>query len=237
MVDHSHQNDDESTLNEPRRRAYHLYDLLRERICLLDYQPGEIIKERDLAEELGVSRTPLRRVLQWLQHDGLIESRQGHGTVVTDIGLEQLKDIYFLRIRLAEMIGASNPYPASDEIVAALGEIKKACERAAAADTPDYRLFGQINMDIHKQIQAVIRNKPLREFSDRLFYLTARMWFRLLPGAVWQDEITDLLSEVTALERCMRVGDVEGAGFIRRNHLALVSKRMDALMQGQETPG
>ncbi|MEM8689161.1 MAG: winged helix-turn-helix domain-containing protein [Pseudomonadota bacterium] len=75
-------------MNRPKQRAKQIYEELRERICLLDYKPGEIIKERDLADEFGVSRTPLRRVLQMLENDGLIQSKQGHGTVVAEIDLQ-----------------------------------------------------------------------------------------------------------------------------------------------------
>ncbi|MGH1484160.1 MAG: GntR family transcriptional regulator, partial [Geminicoccales bacterium] len=74
-------------MNGPRQRAKQIYEELRGRICLLDYEPGAIIKERELANEFGVSRTPLRRVLQKLESDGLVLSKQGHGTVVTEIDL------------------------------------------------------------------------------------------------------------------------------------------------------
>ena len=40
-------------MNEPKRRALQMFEELRERICLLDYKPGEIIKERELAEAFG----------------------------------------------------------------------------------------------------------------------------------------------------------------------------------------
>lgn len=213
-------------MNEPRRRAQFIYETLRERICLLDYPPGTVLKERDLAIEFGVSRTPLRRVLQWLESDGLTVSKQGHGTVVTDIDVESLKDIYFLRIKLAEMIGESEPYRPTKEIVASFAALKQQCREAM--QRPDYRAFGEINIGLHKQFQAVIRNEWLRAFSDKLFYLTARMWFRLLQDVDWREEVNDLLREITEVERYFRAGDVESAGFVRRNHLAQVVRRFES---------
>lgn len=213
-------------VNEPRRRAQSIYETLRERICLLDYPPGTVLKERDLAIEFGVSRTPLRRVLQWLESDGLTVSKQGHGTVVTDIDLESLKDIYFLRIKLAEMIGESGPLAPREDVLQALAALKEKCR--AALDEPDYRTFGEINIGLHKQFQKVIRNNRLREFSDKLFYLTARIWFRLLQDVDWREEVTDLLREITEVERYFRAGDVEAAGFVHRNHLAQVVRRFEA---------
>ena len=65
-----------------------IYFELRRRICLLDYQPGSRLNERELASEFGVSRTPLRTVLQRLEYDGLILSQHGNGTEVTSIDRE-----------------------------------------------------------------------------------------------------------------------------------------------------
>jgi len=213
-------------MNEPRRRAQFIYETLRERICLLDYPPGTVLKERDLADEFGVSRTPLRRVLQWLESDGLTVSKQGHGTVVTDIDIESLKDIYFVRIKLAEMIGESEPYAPSDDVLDSLTALKEKCHQAM--QKPDYRAFGDINITLHKQFQKVIRNEILREFSDKLFYLTTRMWFRLLMDVDWRGEVNDLLREIEEVERYFRTGDVASAGFVRRNHLAQVVRRFES---------
>lgn len=211
-------------LSAPRKRALQIYEELRERICLLDYKPGTILKERDLATEFGVSRTPIRRVLQWLESDGLILAKQGHGTVVTDIDLESQKDIYFLRTRLAEMIGPSGPLPPDQEGLDALHHLAERLR--AIMDKPDLRAFGEINIGLHKQMQKVIRNLPLREVSDRLFYQTSRMWFKILPHADWRKEVMLLLQEIEAIEHCFRIGDVESAGFVRRNYVSMVIKRL-----------
>lgn len=215
-------------MNGPRERAQKIYETLRERICLLEYPPGEIIRERDLAAEFGVSRTPLRRVMQRLESDGLIQSRQGHGTVVTDIDLQGLKDTYFVRMKLAEIIGDSQPLQPSVENFEALNDLATRCR--AAMNAPDFRVFGEINIGLHKQYQSVIRSVPLREASDRLFYQTARMWFQLLPKADWSEETSDLLQEITAVERFFRAGDVESAGLVHRNYLSLEVRRLDMLI-------
>ena len=218
----------DKNLSAPRKRAQQIYEELRERICLLKYAPGEIIRERDLALEFGVSRTPLRRVLQRLESDGLILSKQGHGTVVTEIDLQSLKDIYFVRMRLAEMIGASGPLQPDKEVLDSLARLADRCRAAKAG--ANFRLFCEINIGLHKQFQKVTRNRPLREFSDRLFYQTTRMWFKLLPDTDWQAEIADLLEEILSVERCFRQGDVESAGFVYRNHLSLVARKIESLI-------
>jgi len=216
------------SLSGPRQRALQLYAELRDRICLLDYAPGEIIKERELAAEFGVSRTPLRRVLQWLESDSLILSRQGHGTVVTEIDLQDIRDIYFLRMRLAEMIGASGPQPPTREVLENFTLLAERCR--GALGRPDYRVFTEINIALHRQIQSIIRSRPLREMSDKLFYQTARMWYQLLQMTDWDAELGELLQEIQALERYYRKGDLESAGYERRNHIASVVRRLNTVI-------
>ncbi|MBC7285646.1 GntR family transcriptional regulator, partial [Hoeflea sp.] len=121
-------------MNEKRPQAQQIYETLRERICLLDYAPGASLRERDLAVEFGVSRTPLRGVLQRLESDGLIRSRHGHGTFVTDIDLESLRDVYFLRMKLAELIGASGPLDPTRDTMDALDELAQRCRLATKPD-------------------------------------------------------------------------------------------------------
>src|SRR5690606_4509453 len=98
-----------------RERFDRIYKALRMRICLLDYPPGERLREEDLAEEFGVSRTPIRRVLVKLEAEGLLRSIHGVGTIVTDIDVDELEQVYQLRVELAEMIGKLSPVPPSEE--------------------------------------------------------------------------------------------------------------------------
>ena len=100
---------DEPRASAARERFDRLYTTLRDRICLLEYPPGTRLSEEALAEEFGVSRTPLRRVLGWLESQGLLQSVQGVGTIVTDVDIEELTQVYQLRMELAELLGKLSP--------------------------------------------------------------------------------------------------------------------------------
>ena len=71
-----------------RERIERIYAVLRKRICLLDYAPGERLREETLADEFDVSRTPIRRVLARLEDEGLVRSVHGVGTIVPDIDVK-----------------------------------------------------------------------------------------------------------------------------------------------------
>ena len=79
------------------------------RICLLDYPPGMRLSEEAMAREFGVSRTPLRRVLGRLETEGLVQSVHGVGTMVTDVDIDELAQVFALRLELAELAGTLDP--------------------------------------------------------------------------------------------------------------------------------
>src|SRR5947208_6270846 len=58
------------------------------------YQPGEIIRYQDLADALGVSRTPVREALQRLQDDGFVEMATNRWTRVATLDLEEVRHLY-----------------------------------------------------------------------------------------------------------------------------------------------
>ena len=94
----------------------HIFETLRMRICLLDYPPEARLNERDMAAEFGISRTPMRAVLQRLERDGLIESRHGQGTSVTRIDLKRMHAIYLVRMRLTDALADSERLPIPEEL-------------------------------------------------------------------------------------------------------------------------
>jgi DNA-binding GntR family transcriptional regulator len=77
------------------------YADLKRRILTLDLQPGQKLPAQDIADRLGLSRTPVREALQRLAQDGLIEKSGGWGFVVRRIGRQDLADLFEAR-RLLE---------------------------------------------------------------------------------------------------------------------------------------
>jgi DNA-binding GntR family transcriptional regulator len=75
-------------------------DRLRSLILNRQLQPGERLVQDDLAEQLGVSRTPIREALHALAADGLVVLSRNKGASVAAFSLEDLKDLYSIRIPL-----------------------------------------------------------------------------------------------------------------------------------------
>ena len=221
----------EKPMTLARERFERIYKTIRDRVCLLEYQPGERLGEEELAREFGVSRTPLRRVLSRLESEGLLESRHGVGTFVTDEDLDGLTQVYQLRMELAELIGRLDPLPRSPADLDRVRAIVTRCDQLLAA--PDAPTFARINMDFFQELARMIGNEPLREISERLYYQTSRIWLRSVPHLNLRDEIVVFRREVADILSAMEVGDLEAVGHIRRSHISMSVRRMASFAQHQ----
>ena len=75
-------------------------DRLRALILSRAVRPGERLVQSELAEQLGVSRTPIREALQKLESDGLVTLSPHRGASVADLSLSELEGIYSVRIAI-----------------------------------------------------------------------------------------------------------------------------------------
>lgn len=207
-----------------RKRFDDLHDELRKRICLLEYLPNTRLREEALAAEFGVSRTPLRRVLVRLETEGLLTVKHGVGTIVTDVDIKELRQVYQLRMELAELIGKLSPV-AVDAID--LDEYKCFLKRCSELiEKPDLREFSQLNMDFTHAVFRLTESLPLREVSERLYYQTARIWVKSIPQLGLREESEAVYREIDNVLQALIVGDLAAVGLIRRSHLSMGFTRL-----------
>jgi DNA-binding GntR family transcriptional regulator len=207
-----------------RERFERIYRTLRDRICLLEYPPGERLSEEELAEEFAISRTPVRRVLARLESEGLIEARHGVGTIVTDVEIEELAQVYHLRLELAVLIGRLSPIPRSPADLDRIRALITRCD--ALTHDPDHKAFARLNMDFFSEISAATGNQPLREISERLYFQTSRIILKLMPKLNLAEEFAAFRREMEDVLGAMEVGDLASVGHIRRSHISMSFQRM-----------
>ena len=216
-----------------RERLKRVHRILRDRICLLDYLPGQRLGEEDLAAEFGSSRTPIRRVLGWLEAEGLIERRHGVGTIVTEADPETFDQVFRLRLEIASLMGRLAPMNCGTSQLDALETHRKNCRKLAR--NPDPAQFVRLHMDFDLDVISMIGNAPLREIAERLYFLTTRIWIRsILATDEIQKEIRGLERKIVDVTDALRVKDYVAVGDTCRSHIAmdLVHKRQ--LMMDEE---
>lgn len=217
--------------SEARARFERIYLTLRERICLLEYPPGERLREEALAEEFEISRTPIRRVLARLEDEGLLRSVHGVGTIVTDIEIDDLQQVYELRVELAQLIGKLAPVRPSREEVKQYRHLLARC--GDLLHHPDARGFARLNMEFFHLLMRLTANEPLREISERLYYQTTRIWLKTASKLsqyedMLQNEIHVFQREMADTLAAVESGDLQVVGHIRRSHVAMSFARLYA---------
>lgn len=200
-----------------RGQAMEIHRVLRDRICLLTYRPGELLVEAELAAEFNVSRTPVRQALQRLDYEGLVETKNGVGTTVTGVDFRAFKDVYAFRLRLSEMIG---DFGAADRAGEALKAIEPLGPRIEALlQRRDTEQFWQVNHILHLAVNALIDNSAMREIHDRLYHQASRAWYIFI-DRMWDEEVLFLKNEVDELCCALRAGDLRAVGFVQRNYIS-----------------
>ncbi|PSJ52671.1 GntR family transcriptional regulator [Kumtagia ephedrae] len=207
-----------------RERFERIYGILRDRICVLDYPPGSRLSEEELAQEFEISRTPVRRVLARLESEGLVQSVHGVGTIVTDVDIEELQQVYHLRLELATLTGKLSPIPRTAADLDRIRALIARCD--AALLNPDQRVFLRLNMEFVAEITAITGNQPLREVSERLYVQVARVVLKMMPQLGLVEEFTAFRNEMAEVLAAAEIGDLESIGHIRRAHISMSFRRM-----------
>ena len=206
----------ETTRESAASRYQRIYKAVRERISLLQYPPGTVLSEAAIAAEFGVSRTPVRRVFQRLDFEGLVTIKNGVGTIVTDIDLKTFKELYDLRMRLIELIGELSPrMPSAETIQRVEALLERAHRLKASRDVEEY---ARICNELGECILELIGSAPLREITEMFYYRAARTWLTFLPNVDWPEVAEALEAEVREILDAMRSGDITSVGHIRRQH-------------------
>jgi len=198
---------------------------VRDRICLLEYPPGSLLREAELAAEFGVSRTPVRETLQRLALEGLVESRNGVGTLVRPLDFAEIEDIYEMRLRIAPLIGELSPRPV---VAAHIAETEQLLQRAQAlVRSFGLREYWNINHDLHFIVSKLIGNIALADMWDRFYFQAARMWYDLA-RSLGPEVARSLLREVEDVLEALRSGDVPAIGFIQRTYIGYGLRQLRA---------
>jgi DNA-binding GntR family transcriptional regulator len=205
-------------------RFNRIYTDIRDRICTNRYRPGAMLNETELAAEFGVSRTPIRRVLQKLNHDGLVETRNGVGSLVTDFDTRTFEDLYRLRMKLAELIGELSPTVNPADHIPVFERLLE--QARTLGPQPDYVAIGKLNVAVVDALQNFIASEPLKEMTSLLYFRTARIWHKTIPQLDWAEEVALVNAEIAEILRSLRMGDIEGVGFVRRNFVAMAFARV-----------
>ena len=142
--------------------------LIRSAIVDGRLQPGERLREEELARELGISRTPVREALLILQTEGLVDAAPNRGAVVRSHDAGDLEDLYQLRALLE---GYAARRAAANVSEAAIAELRASCERFEALIDGDVQELVKENLYFHSVILDAARSRRVAELIRKVIEL------------------------------------------------------------------
>ncbi|MDP2134923.1 MAG: GntR family transcriptional regulator [Sulfuritalea sp.] len=188
--------------------------LLRERIYSHALLPGQRLDEALLAEQLGISRTPLREALKVLSAEGLVDLQPHKGCFVTELSLRDLEEIFPIMATLEGRVAHEVATKRTAAQLKALDALHDKLERHAAAGDVDR--YYETNYVFHDQMQECAGNRWLQiVIGDlrKLLKLSRHHSLRL------EGRLAASLAEHRALMQALHRQDAAAAEEVMRGHL------------------
>ncbi len=200
--------------NEPESLGEQAYQQLRSKIVRLDFAPGDVLKEDELRDSLGLGRTPIREALLRLQREHFVTVIPRRGMFVSGIEVEELSLLFETRAVL-------EPYAARLAAVRGTPEQWDEMERTLAlTDEPGLGDDAHLALDrrCHEIIWAASGNRFLWDTLDTLYAQSDRLWHLYL------SDVADMAHAVTEHQAIL-----DG---LRRGDSDIVADRVEAHVQG-----
>jgi DNA-binding GntR family transcriptional regulator len=197
-----------------------VFERLRRSILEGEYGPDERLVEGQLAERLGVSRTPIRQALTMLEAEGLVEIAPNKGAVVCSFSIEDVWDIYDLRAVLEGHAARRAAGRIEGEESSRLGELAGEMEELARGRSEDHegeiRRLVALNNEFHGMIIEASRNRRLLRLVRRTvevpLVFKAFFWYGQRERDISNHYHRQILNALEA-------GDGERAEIIMREHV------------------
>ncbi|HBW12591.1 MAG TPA: hypothetical protein DEF30_02045 [Proteiniclasticum sp.] len=142
----------------------YVYQELKNKLIMNHFKPGERIWEEHLAEELGVSRTPVREAINQLVAEGFIENRPRKGIFAAEITKDELRKMLDVRLALESLAIKECCKNITEEQMKELDAIYQTF--AKALEDEEYSKASQWDSEIHRFIAQVANNKKLAAYVN-----------------------------------------------------------------------
>jgi len=194
---------------------------LRDRIYAGTYAPGQQLRQEQMAEELQISRTPLREAMRILESEGLLYSEPGRGARVVSADVKQLLAAY----RMREVIdGLAARLAAESPDAARRAQLSQMLERQRAALRPwQPALYAVSNVEFHIAVMELADNEYLTA-QIPLVRMTSQV-FRPV-GPVEEERAILAVAEHGGIAQAIAEGRGEEAERLARRHINVTIERL-----------
>lgn len=196
-----------------------VFEYLRNSILNGELEPGERLMELQLAQQLGVSRTPVREAIRKLELEGLVEMIPRKGAYVADVSIKDILDILEVRMFLEGLAAYFAAERMSDEEIEELKEISKKFENEIV--TMEKEEMIELDNKFHDMIIKGSRNNKLLQIVQGLQEQFQR--FRVIYFNEY-NEHEDLVKYHTAIVNAISNRDSKEAQDYAQTHVEMIEE-------------
>lgn len=186
-----------------------VYTQLKSAIMNGVFKPGQILRQEDIAQRLGVSRGPLRETLPKLEAEGLIVSIPHKGCTVVSLAPGEIAEIFELRAMLESSLARAAAQQRDPQATVRLLELNAQMRDLALSNSEsDRQRWSELNYELHSVLLAVARRRHHMRLVDMARDLAEpyiRMEINLSGDLLEPQREHEMLIEAFAIGDCQRL--------------------------------
>lgn len=197
------------------------YNQIKDALCEGKIVPGDILSESQLAEEMGMSRTPIREALRALASEDWLEIKNGIGAYVKPLSSRDMEDLYEIRCLLEVQAAKSSVYHITNaEIDTLERQFRALLEEYENGNAPEPQWFSTLDWELHELIVERGQNNYIKVIMRN--NTTNMRRYQVLSAEALNDIKTSILQHLDILA-LLRSRDVNAVTDALQQHLIWAS--------------
>lgn len=201
------------------------YELIKSRIIMCAFRPGEVLSEAAVSATLNIGRTPVRQAFDRLMRDGLVEVLPRKGIVVRPISHDEVHDMVEVRLLnecFCARLAAERAEPG--HLAALATNVALGVDAAAKGDVAELMALDRA---FHATISAAAGNPVLADILKSLHEKAQRVWFVSLRALEHHRRV---VVEHAAIVEALRSRDPDAAEAAVRGHIRSFNENLNRLL-------
>lgn len=198
-----------------------VYEILKDEICSGEYHPGAWLQEKEVAQKLNVSRSPVREALRRLEADGLVQEIPNKGVFVRDFSGHDIEDIFEVREAIENYAIVHMKNHLNPEVISHLQNLIKQFEMYYGLDDLDNYIV--VDEGFHRYLVSCSGNQLMLNLYDKVKLMNQRFRVYSLKSRQRFDES---LQEHRSILQNILDGNYEKACEINTTHLTLAKQKI-----------
>ncbi|MBM3130558.1 MAG: GntR family transcriptional regulator [Chloroflexi bacterium] len=204
---------------------------LRAAILANEFQPGDWLRQEQLAQQFGVSQTPVREALQDLVGEGVVERVPYRGIRVIEFTLTDLRDLYACRAFMEGLAARNAAQHITRPEIAELRRIVD--EMAAVFARKKWNEYRDLNRQFHQGIYAASRHPFLIRTLNQLWTAYPTMMLSNFPGPI-RERRTLNTREHRAIIAALETRAAARVERLMRRHIEESARRIQDILRGKK---